>query len=251
MPFYFGGTFNKSQFERLTEYARKQLLLIDERIKHLTVEQGRVGYLRFTYDAAGRPTEYKTGAECGSPTYIGKLMQAYEALGGDAFYELQTRSLADQSVFLPTGSEVSAPKVMSNGEPLTAQGLADAPTAQYVQRLKSFMAATLDRRAALERKIRRMLDYGDQLQAEIDELKKIKQSADVANSLENIVTEVNQLFANKNYRAIIDDKGKDPFGKLTHAPMSEYDPGPTRNNPDGLVIERSGSGYAISGESGS
>lgn len=251
MPFDFGGTFNRSQFDRLTAYARDQLANVDARIKHLTVELGRVGTLRFVYDTAGRPTEYSTGARGGSPTYIGKLMQAYEALGGDPFFELQTRAMADQAVYLPQGTEVSAPKVMSNGEPLPGQGLADAPSAKFVAQIKSFMGAVLDQRAALERKIRRMVDYGDELQAEINELNAIKRSAESPNSLENIINEVNQLMGDRNYRAILDDRGKDPFGKLTHAPMAQYEPGPDRVNPDGLVVERGGDGYAISGEGNS
>jgi hypothetical protein len=204
MPFSFGGTFNKSQFERLVSHAQDQLTHIDARIKHLTYEQTRIGFLKFTYDAAGRPEHYSTGGEGGSPTYIGKLMQAYEVLGGDPFHELQTRSM-DQPVFLPQGTETTAPKVMSNGEPIPGQGLADAPTSQYVSLIKSWMSANLERRAALERKIRRMLDYGDQLQIEIDQLKNIRLSAETQGSLENVINEVNLLFGDKNYRAVTDD----------------------------------------------
>jgi hypothetical protein len=178
-------------------------------------------------------------------------MGAYEAMGGDPFHELQTRAKEDQAVFLPKGTEVSAPKVMSNGEPIPGIGLADAPTSKLVGQLKSGVSHMLDRRAALERKIRRMLDYGDQLQSEIDALQTLQASAETDGSLENIVTEVGLLFADRNYRAVSDDKGNDEFAKLTYAPQAGLDPGPDRANPDGLVVERGGEGAVISGEGGS
>lgn len=249
--FDFLGTFNKSQFERLAAYARDQLLLVDARIAHLTYEQARVGFLKFTYDTAGKPTAYSTGSAGGSPTYIGKLMAAYEALGGDPFYDLQARASGDQPVFYPKGTDTAANKVMSNGEPLPAKGLADAPTAQLVQQIRSWINPTLDRRAQLERKVRRMLDYGDQLQSEIEELKTIKKSAETTGSLENLIAAVNQFLSDPNYRATGDDKGADPFGKLAYAPYASYEPGEDRAAPDGLVVEKVSGGYVISGEGGS
>jgi hypothetical protein len=250
MAFDFLGTFNRSQFDRLVAFARDQIVHVDPRIKHIVSEQTRVGYLRFTYDSAGRPIKYSTGSEGGSPTYIGKLMGAYEALGGDPFHELQTR-MVSQAVFLPKGTEVSAPKVMSNGEPIPGIGLADAPTAKFVSRIKSGVSGMIERRAALGRKIRRMVDYGDQLQAEMDSLMALNASAESDGSLENIVTDVKLLLTDRNYRAVSDDKGNDEFGKLTQAPMAGLNPGPDRANPDGLVVERGGDGVVISGEGGS
>lgn len=251
MPFDFLGTFNKSQFERFAAYARDQLVHVDARIAHLTYEQTRVGFLKFTFDPAGKPTAYSTGSNGSSPTYIGKLMAAYEALGGDPFYDLQTRAMGDQPVFYPKGTETAPNKVMSNGEPLPAKGLADAPSAKLIQQMRSWLQPTIDRRAKIERKVRRALDYGDQLQAEIDELKTIKKSAEVEGSLENLISAVNLLLSDPNYRALGDDKGADPFGKLAYAPFASYEPGEGRAAPDGLVVEKVSGGYSISGEGGS
>lgn len=251
MPFDFLGTFNRSQFERFAAYAREQLVNVDARIKHLTFEQQRIGFLKFSYDAAGKPTAYSTGGSGSSPTYIGKLMMAYEALGGDPFFDLQARAMGDQPVFYPKGTETSAAKVMSNGEPIPQKGLADAPTANFVQQMRGWIHPSMERRAQIERKVRRMLDYGDQLQAEIDSLKAVKQAAETDGSLENLISAVNQLIADPNYRATGDDRGADPFGKLAYAPLASYEPGPDRAAPDGLVVERTSGGYAISGEGGS
>jgi hypothetical protein len=250
MPFDFLGTFNKSQFERLAAYARDQLIYVDARILHLTIEQNRVGFLKFTYDSAGKPTNYSTGGSGASPTYIGKLMAAYEALGGDPFYDLQTRASSDQPIFFQKGDEAVSAKIMSNGEPIPQLGLADAPSGNLVRQIKSWINPSLDRRAAIERKVRRMIDYRDQLQTEIDELKVIKAAAETEGSLENLISEVNLLLADPSYRATGNDKGGDPFGKLTLAPYASYEPGEDRAGPDGVAVERTEDGYTISGGGG-
>jgi len=247
MPFEWLGTFNRSQFDRLTAYARDQLAHIDARISHLTYEQMRIGFLKFSYNSAGKPTAYSTGSNGGSPTYIGKLMGAYEAIGGDPFFDLQTRAMVDQPVYYPRGTETAATKVLSNGEPLPQKGLADAPSANLSQQMRSWLHATLERRARLERKIRRALDYGDQLQAEIENLQLLKKGAATTGSFENLVAEIGHLISDPNYRALGDDKGGDPHGKLAYAPMASYEPGEGREAPDGLNVEKTAKGYSVSG----
>lgn len=241
----FLGTFNKSQFIRFTNYARAQLVYIDLRIQHLTIEQQRVGFLQFAYDTGGRPTSFSTGSP-GFTTYIGKLVAAYEVLGGDPFYDLQVRSKIDPVYYLK-GSETATSKILSNGEPLPLPGLSDGDSGNAVRFMRSWTEGNLDRLEKIERKVRRAIDYSDQLQDEIDELKTIKKAVDVDGSLENLIALVNQLFIDPSYRAIADDKGQDPFGKYTHAPMSSYDQGGTRAPQEGPAIERGSDGYTISG----
>lgn len=251
MAFEWLGTFNRSQFDRFSTYAREQLTQVDARINHLVAEQQRVGFLRFIYDSAGRPTAYSTGSAGSGPTYIGKLIAAYEVLGGDPFFDLQTRAIQDQPLYFPKGTETAAGKIMSNGEPIPQKGLADAPTAKLVHQMKAWIRPSLDRRSQLERKIRRAVDYGDQLQSELDTLKLMKLGLEVRGSLENLMSEVHQMISDPHYRAVGDDKGADPFGKLAYAPLSSYEPGPGREAPDGLAVERTSKGYSISGEGGS
>jgi hypothetical protein len=239
------GTFNKSQFTRLADYARSQLVYIDLRIKHLTIEQQRIGFLQFAYDSGGRPTSYATGTP-GINTYIGKLMAAYEVLGGDPFYDLQVRSLSQPVSYLK-GTETATAKMLSNGEPLPLPGLADGDSGNAVRSMKSWTRGNIDRLERIERKVRRAIDYSDQLQTEINELKKIKKSVEVDGSLENLIALVGQLFIDPTYRAIADDKGQDPFGKYTHAPMSSYDQGGTRTPTEGPSVERGADGYTVSG----
>jgi YD repeat-containing protein len=239
------GTFNRSQFQRLTTYTRSQLTYIKSRIGHLTTEKQRIGFLQFTYDSAGQPTGYATG-QPGVRTFIGKLMSAYEVLGGDPFYDLQVRSTSNP-VFYTKGTETYSAKVLSNGEPVPSLGLADAVSGNAVRSIRGWVSENLDRLERIERKVRRAIDYSDQLQLEIDNLNSITNAVEVEGSLENLITLVNQLFTDPSYRAIADDKGKDPFGKVAYAPMSSYDQGGTRAPSEGLVIERGSAGYTTSG----
>lgn len=243
----FLGTFNKSQFTRLATYARSQMVYIDLRIQHLTIEQQRIGFLQFAYDTGGRPTSYSTGSP-GFTTYIGKLMSAYEVLGGDPFYDLQVRGKNDPVYYLK-GTETATAKMMSNGEPIPLPGLSDGDSGNAVRSMKSWTRGNLDRLERVERKVRRAIDYSDQLQSEIHELNLIKKSVEVDGSLENLIALVGQLFIDPGYRAIADDKGKDPFGKYTHAPMSSYDQGGTRAPTEGPSVERGADGYTVSGGS--
>lgn len=244
MPFDTLGTFNRSQFERLAKYAREQLPLVEGKLLHLTVEQQRLGVLGIAYDLAGRPSAYSANP---IDSYLGKLLSAYEILGGDVFHDLQVRPMSDP-VFLVKGDEVNPARFMSNGEPLPQPGLADAPSAKLLQQMRSSLNTSFDRRAALERKIRRTLDYGDQLQAEITELGLLKQAAETEGSMEFFISAVSQLIADPTYRAIAEDHGKDPFGKFIRAPLSAYEPGGNRTADDGLTVERTEQGYSVSGE---
>ena len=241
----FLGTFNKSQFTRLATYARSQLVYIDLRIQHLTIEQQRIGFLQFAYDSGGRPTSYATGSP-GFATYIGKLMSAYEVLGGDPFYDLQVRGKNDPVYYLK-GTETYTAKMLSNGEPVPIPGLSDGDSGNAVRSIRSWTSGNLERLERIERKVRRAIDYSDQLQVEIDGLNNIKKAVDVDGSLENLIALVNQLFIDPGYRAIADDKGQDPFGKYTHAPMSSYDMGGTRAPTEGPSVERGSDGYTVSG----
>jgi len=244
------GTFNKTQFDRLIAFARSRLSLIDGRVKHLSAEALRIGFLLFTYDKAGNPVSYSTGAAGSGPTYIGKLMVAYEVLGGDPFYDLQVRSRTDP-VYRLKGTEDATAKILSNGEPIPHAGLSDGPSGNAVRTIKTWMQDDLERLDRLERKIRRMVDYSDQLQLEVQALEAIRRPVETEDSLENLVSFVQQLLSDPTYRAIADDRGRDPFGKFIYAPMSSYEPGGSRKVTPGVSVERTNDGYIITGEGGS
>lgn len=112
------------------------------------------------------------------------------------------------------------------------------------------LVARFDR---LERKIRRAMDYSDQLQQEIQDLEVIQQAAATMGSLEFIAAQVSEYMHNSNYRAIYDDVGSDPFGLKTYAPFSSYDGGAPEDpnadvNRERVTAQREDSGYRGPGE---
>lgn len=218
----FLGTFNKTQWERYLAFARSQIPLVDDRIAYLTAEMNRIGTISFVYEG-GVPTQLYPPPQ---QTYLGKLLAAYEVLGGNPFLDLRTRNRS-QAVFLLRGSETVGAHTMSNGEPVGARGLADAPTSEYTRKARGWLDATMKARfERLERKIRRAIDYADELQREIDLLAKMKATVTTEDSLEYIAEQVAAYIADPNYRAIFDDQGRDPLGMTAYAPFSSYDVDP-------------------------
>lgn len=220
MAFDWRGTFNKSQFDRFAAFARAQADTIGLRVRHLTFEQQRLGSLTFQYDAGGTPLS-ATPSDAKS-TYIGKLVAAYEVLGGQVTNDLQVRALG-QAVYLLAGAENATPQLMSNGEVMSPKGLSDASTTVLIQQARAWLDGPLRyRREYLEHKIRRAIDYSDQLQVEIDLLNQISQNAETEGSLEYIFSTIGDLFTDAEYRPIYDDKGQDQHGKLTYSPFAPY-----------------------------
>jgi len=221
MAFDFLGTFNAAMYERLLTFIQSQAPFIEARITHLEAEVSRVGLVVFRYNQ-GIPIGY-----AGDPTdsYLGKLLSAYEVLGGNPFVDLRVR-LSTDPVFVLPGDETTGPHTMSNGEVIGAKGLNDANSAELIRSLRSPFDLTINRRFdALERKIRRAMDYVDQLQAEITELQTILQiEADLSGSLANLDTQITQLLTDSTYRAITPDKSETAkFGLDVYAPFSSYD----------------------------
>ena len=226
MAWDFLGTFNKSQFERFMAFARSQLVLIDARIAHLEAEKVRVGVPVFKYGTDGALQGYTADP---SNSYIAKLLFAYEVQGGNPFLDLVIRTRNDP-VYKLRGDQQAMPQLMSNGEVIGAPGLADAASAVLMRSAREWLEATLDARMGnLERKIRRTLDYYDQLDLEVQLLGVIRMSPDTAGSLEYVAKGVSDLITDGTYRPIYDDKGSDERGTLTYAPFSSYDSGP--NSP--------------------
>lgn len=239
MAFEFLGTFNKSQFDRVVAFARSQTGLIDARIAHLEAEIRRVGALDFAYDADGVPTGYTVSKPADS--YLAKLVGAYEALGGDALYDLNIRSIV-QPVFVIKADESSPAQRMSSGEIIGQPGLNDANSAERMRQIRIWLDDTLQyRREYLERKIRRMVDYSDSLRAETTLLTAIQLGADVSGSLEFVIAKIQDLMSDRTYQAVSDDKGADPHGHKMTAPLAAYPAGP--NRPDAVSDQRTFDGF--------
>jgi len=223
VPFSWNGTFNKSQFDRFIAFARSQIGLIDARIAHLEAEKLRIGVPVFKYGSDGLLQGYSADPP---NSYIAKLLVAYEVQGGDPFLDLTLRTRNDP-VYKLRGDQGAMPQLMSNGEVIGAPGLADAASAQLMRLAREWLEATLDARMGnLERKIRRVLDYYDQLDEEGKLLGYIKMSPETAGSLEFVAKGIEDLFSDGTYRPISNDNKGDPGAMLTYAPFSAYDTGP-------------------------
>lgn len=251
---HFLGTFNKSQFARFVQFARTQLPSVAARIRHLRAELGRTGSLRFTFGADHLPATVTANP---SDSYLGKLLAAYQVMGGNPFFDVRARN-KDQAIFVPQGTSAHPPTTMSNGEVMGAKGLQDAFSAELVRKLRSPIQETLDYRfTMLERKIRRAIDYGDQLLDEIASLEVTQAAATTKGSLEFIANQIQQLISDRNYRAIYDDQSTDPTGLNAYAPFSQYDVeapiDPVIGAPNRVVErpQRQDSGFVGPGGSGS
>ncbi len=243
MAFEWLGTFNRSQFERFLVFSRSQLPLVDGRIQHLQAEVSRIGTVMFRY-TKGVPQGFAANPV---NSYLGKLLGAYEVLGGNPFVDLRIRLRSDP-VFKIKGTESTPSQFMSNGEVIGAKGLSDAPTSLLMLEAKEWLTDTFRARFdSLERKIRRAMDYSDELQSEIATLKTIQLSATTVGSLEYIAAQINQYLSDQNYRAVFDDHGGDVYGFHVYAPFSSYDVVGDRVSDS---PQRQNSGYVGPGESG-
>jgi hypothetical protein len=225
------GTFNASQFKRLQTFAQAQLADIPGRLAHLAAEQARVGNVLFQFNQS----VVVSYAVSDPDSYIGRLFAVYEILGGDAFYDLPLRQSQTQALFLMKGDESHSAQLISNGKVVGTQGLMDADSAIPVQQIRAWMNDSIQyKREAIERKIRRALDYADQLAAEAQLLNTIQGDATTTGSLANLIAAINALITSQNYRAIADDKGQDPTGNYAYAPYIGLEPGPARTVVDGF-----------------
>jgi len=229
MAWDFKGTFNKSQLDRFVAFARAQKPDLAGRVIHLVSERLRIGALSFAYDANGVPATYIPDDD----SYIAKLVAAYEVLGGDPFYDLNIRTKS-QAVFVRAGDETTPAQVMSNGEIMGLPGQADAASAELMDNAREWVEDSIDyKRDYLERKIRRAVDYAEQLDDEINYIILVVSASDTEGSFENVYQGIVDLIGDPGYRAIYDDKGKDPMGKKVNAPFKPYSAGPDRA-PDDL-----------------
>jgi hypothetical protein len=249
MAFDYLGTFNRSQFNDFLAFARSQLPYAASRIRFLSSEISRIGTVTFNYNQ-GVPEGYGATPE---DSYLGKLLAAYEVLGGNPFLNLKVRQRT-QAVYIIQGDETTPAQFTSSGEVVGGKGLMDGPTAELMRAAKGWMNETLQARFnRLERKIRRALDYSDQLRAEIAELEVIQLAGETRGSLEFIASQINEFLDDNNYRAIYDDNGADRFGLKVYAPFSSYDATPPTDpnadvNRERVTAQREDSGFRGPGE---
>lgn len=228
-----GGTFNNHQLSRLVSFSQNQFVDAPGRIIHLSAEIGRIGNILFQYDSGGNPVSYTAGP---SNSYIGKLVMVYEILGGDPLFDLNVRSQVQAVYLVPAADHLSPAQQLSSGDILGQPGLNDALSSSLVQQMKTWTEEVIQyKRENLERKIRRAIDYVDQLTAEKNLLVIATSGETIVGSVSSIVTQLAVLLADPTYRAVYVDLINDYLGKLTHAPFGALNPNPNRTLDPGTV----------------
>jgi hypothetical protein len=174
MAFSFYGTFTTGQWEQLRRFALVQAADLGARIAWITRELSTVGIFETQYDSNSNPISFT----CAGPTSHGaKLLQAYRALGGTPETDFLMRT-SDQPVFLTQGPPIQmndpsgaaqggSSTTFSNGRQYPGAQRFDRDLGYPIELFKRWQLEAIKRkREHLEFKIKRALDYSDQLQNE-------------------------------------------------------------------------------------
>jgi hypothetical protein len=171
MSFNFFGTFTTAQFDELVDFSKIQEQDLLDRLVWLKRQLELNGIFSTEYDDNNDPVSFS----CNPPhSYGAKLMHAYRILGGVPERDMLLRT-SDKPVYLTRGVNIDSESstsgysdVFSNGRRYRGNQRFDRDIGLKVQRLKSWQLEIIKRkREHLEFKIKRCLDYSDQLQNEI------------------------------------------------------------------------------------
>jgi hypothetical protein len=213
MAFNFYGTFTIGQWEELRQFALIQATDIGARVAWLNREIATVGTFNTIYDPN---TFLPVSFTAAGPTSHGaKLLQAYRALGGFPEQDFLLRT-SDQPVYLTQGPAVNMKDasgvaqggfsdVFTNGRRYRGNQRFDRDLGYPMEKFKKWqLEAIKQKREHLEYKIKRALDYSDQLQIENVFLQAMiapASTTDVNGQIANLIA----LFHRPGAMNIIDD----------------------------------------------
>ncbi|OPZ34982.1 MAG: hypothetical protein BWY99_02377 [Synergistetes bacterium ADurb.BinA166] len=219
MAFNFYGVFTSGQFDELEAFSRIQGKDIKDRIAWLSAAAQRNGLFRTEYDPeTGYPLSFTVSP---STSYGAKLMAAYRILGGVPERDMLLRT-SDDPVFLTRGSNVSKSTpdstveggysdLYSNGRRYRGNQRFDRDIGIQVDKLKRWqLEAVKHKREHLEFKIKRALDYTDQLLNELALLRSMVADGSES-SVDQQITNLVGLFYTPGRANVIDDS-EDKFG---------------------------------------
>lgn len=179
MAFGFFGTFTTGQLQQLVDFSFIQERDLAARQRWLSAQLTRNGVFSTEYDAQ---THLPKSFTASAGSYAAKLLQAYRILGGTPEKDFMLRT-TDKPVFMTRGKNIDTgvtgvdptagySDTLSNGRRVRGSQRFDRDVGVHVERLKSWQSEAIKRkREHLEFKIKRALDYSDQLQREIAVLK--------------------------------------------------------------------------------
>jgi len=164
MAFNFFGTFTRAQWYDFRDFISVQRTELEARSRWLKAELTRTGQVECAYADDGTPLSFTAS----SKSYIGKLLLAYRMLGGIPENDMLLRT-RDQVVFLNRGIDQDDRPRYSNQRVNRGSQRFDRSLGLAVEDLKKWQLEAIKvKREHLEFKIKRALDYADQLQQEYD-----------------------------------------------------------------------------------
>jgi hypothetical protein len=177
MAFNFFGVCSSGQWLVFKAFALVQKVELQLRRMWLQKEISKIGTFVTTYGDDFMPQEFIATPH---NSYAAKLMEAYKILGGVPERDMLLRTL-DQPVFLTSGVGISKSDddgvsggysdVFSNGRRFRGGQRFDRDLGLTFDKLKKWqLEAVKHKREHLEYKIKRALDYSDQLQLELNQI---------------------------------------------------------------------------------
>lgn len=209
MGFNFQGTFTKTQWRDFSDFTAIQKYELEARKRWIDAELTRTGQVTCVYDDFNMPVSYDA-----SPTsYIGKLLLAYRMLGGVPERDMLLRT-RDQVVFLQRGVDEYDDPPYTNGRQDRGSQRFDRSLCQKIERLKGWQLEIIkSKREIIEYKIKRAMDYADQLSEESKLLKAL-----IDNSLvDTQIMDTETAMLEPNTYNIPTNDG-DPFGLFIGKP---------------------------------
>jgi hypothetical protein len=194
MAFSFYGTFTSAQWEQLRTFTAVQKVDLLPRIQWLQRCLLSVGVFQTDYDEHGTPMSFVASPPS---SHAAKLLEAYRILGGVPERDMLLRT-SDLPVFLTRGLNAQVQDgeieggfsdMYSNGRRFRGGQRFDRNLGLRVERLKAWQLESIKKkREHLEYKIKRALDYSDQLLREVELLTRLM--ADDSGSVADQVTQV-------------------------------------------------------------
>jgi hypothetical protein len=215
MAFSFSGTFTSAQWEALKEFGFIQRSDLEKRKLWLQAQLSRNGIFITEYDSdTNKPVLF----DCNSGSYGKKLLDAYRILGGIPERDMLLRT-SDKPVFLTRGSNLQISEgssqggysdVFTNGRRNRGNTRFDRDTGVLIDRFKNWQLESIKhKRENLEYKIKRCLDYSDQIQNEIDLIDKIM--SDGFSSFDNTLSRIENDISSPGKMNYVEDS-QDDFG---------------------------------------
>lgn len=216
MAFSFFGVFTTGQWESFKAFSRTQILELRLRRQWLQKQLLMNGIFETEYDGP-RPVSFLVNPG----SYAAKLMEAYRVLGGNPETDMLLRT-RDQPVYKVSGTEIKKnadttvsggySDVYSNGRRERGNQRFDRDLGLRVEALKEWQLDAIKlKREKLEFKIKRALDYSDQLQQEISLLDKLLGDDTVQGSANSQILDVEIQMAQPGAMTVVDDVD-DVFG---------------------------------------